>query len=127
MKTTLMTDMKKIIVMRRLRQRSTRISAKGWVREINSLDELSQNNNIDERVQAIADFVQETGRKPQDWFTYQSRTRPNGRCDSGTSSDGSGISKPIFEELNMLIESKYKLDPNVYEEKDVHLAASDED
>ena len=92
-------------------------------REINSLDELSQNNNIDERVQAIADFVQETGRKPEDWFTYQSMNTSN--MDDLTavrvqmSQDYPNLS---FEEINMLVGSKYKLDPNVYDENDVRLS-----
>ena len=30
-----------------------------------------QESVLDERVEAIARFVQETGRDPQDWFRYQ--------------------------------------------------------
>lgn len=92
-------------------------------REINSLEELSQNNSVDERVQAIADFVQETGRNPEDWFTYQSMN--TSEMDDLTavrvqmSQDYPNLS---FEEINMLVGSKYKLDPNVYDEKDVQLS-----
>ena len=40
-------------------------------REISDLDSLAtqQPNQLDERVAAIAQFVEETGRNPQDWFT----------------------------------------------------------
>ena len=92
-------------------------------REINSFDELSQNNTVDERVQAIADFVQETGRNPEDWFTYQ--TMNTSEMDDLTavrvqmSQDYPNLS---FEEINMLVGSKYKLDPNVYDERDVQLS-----
>ena len=92
-------------------------------REINSFDELSQNNTVDERVQAIADFVQETGRNPEDWFTYQSMN--TSEMDDLTavrvqmSQDYPNLS---FEEINMLVGSKYKLDPNVYDERDVQLS-----
>lgn len=92
-------------------------------REINSFDELSQNNSVDERVQAIADFVQETGRNPEDWFTYQSMN--TSEMDDLTavrvqmSQDYPNLS---FEEINMLVGSKYKLDPNVYDERDVQLS-----
>ena len=45
-------------------------------RDITSLEDLSPVTEpaspLDERVEAIAKFVQETGRSPQDWFTYQS-------------------------------------------------------
>ena len=43
-------------------------------RNIESFEDFSQPQQpaIDERVQAIADFVAETGHKPEDWFTYQS-------------------------------------------------------
>lgn len=92
-------------------------------REINSFEELSQNNSVDERVQAIADFVQETGRNPEDWFTYQSMN--TSEMDDLTavrvqmSQDYPNLS---FEEINMLVGSKYKLDPNVYDERDVQLS-----
>jgi hypothetical protein len=92
-------------------------------REINSFDELSQNNSVDERVQAIADFVQETGRNPEDWFTYQSMN--TSEMDDLTairvqmSQDYPNLS---FEEINMLVGSKYKLDTNVYDAQDVQLS-----
>ena len=92
-------------------------------REINSFEELNQNNSVDERVQAIADFVQETGRNPEDWFTYQSMN--TSEMDDLTavrvqmSQDYPNLS---FEEINMLVGSKYKLDPNVYDEKEVQLS-----
>ncbi len=43
-------------------------------REITNFDDLTpqqQERALDERVEAIARFVEETGRDPQDWFRYQ--------------------------------------------------------
>ena len=43
-------------------------------RQVGSFDDLTQQQEaqLDERVEAIAKFVSETGRSPQDWFLYQS-------------------------------------------------------
>ena len=43
-------------------------------RDVESYDDFTQTQQtaLDERVEAIANFVEETGRSPQDWFTYQS-------------------------------------------------------
>ena len=52
-------------------------------RDITDFDALSapQNPVIDERVEAIANFVAETGRAPEDWFSYQ-RLNPSEMDDS---------------------------------------------
>lgn len=94
-------------------------------REINSFEELNQQQSVvDERVQAIADFVAETGRKPEDWFTYQSMNTTE--MDDLTvvrvqmSQQYPNLS---FDEINMLVGNKYKLDTSVYSEQDVQMSA----
>ena len=50
-------------------------------RDINSFDDLNkQSYEVDESIESIARFVQETGRRPEDWFTYQSLS-PEGMDD----------------------------------------------
>lgn len=92
-------------------------------REINSFDELQTNPAVDERVQAIADFVSETGRKPEDWFTYQSMN-PSEMDDLTVVRVQMSQQYPnlSFDEINMLVGNKYKLDPNVYDDKDVQMS-----
>jgi len=91
-------------------------------REINSIDELNT-PAIDERVQAIADFVANTGRNPEDWFTYQSMN-PTEMDDLTVVRVQMSQQYPnlSFDEINMLVGSKYKLDPNVYNEQDVQMS-----
>ena len=91
-------------------------------REINSFDELNT-PAVDERVQAIADFVAETGRNPEDWFTYQSMN-PTEMDDLTVVRVQMSQQYPnlSFEEINMLVGNKYKLDPNVYDEQDVQMS-----
>lgn len=95
-------------------------------REINSLDDLTpqqQESVLDERVEAIARFVQETGRDPQDWFRYQ-------QLDASEMDDLTAVKLQMIsdyqnlsqEELNTLLSSKYKLDPNLHTEDEVKLS-----
>jgi hypothetical protein len=92
-------------------------------REINSLEELQSQPAVDERVQAIADFVANTGRKPEDWFTYQSMN-PTEMDDLTVVRVQMSQQYPnlSFEEINMLVGNKYKLDPNVYDDQDVQMS-----
>jgi hypothetical protein len=92
-------------------------------REINSFDELNTSPAMDERVQAIADFVSETGRKPEDWFTYQSMN-PSEMDDLTVVRVQMSQQYPnlSFEEINMLVGNKYKLDTSVYDDNDVQLS-----
>ena len=94
--------------------------------EVNSLDALQQQqqaSQLDERLQVIADFVQETGRSPQDWFAYQS-LNPSEMDDVTAVRVQMASEYPNLapEELNMLIESKYKLDPDLHSEEEVRLS-----
>ena len=96
-------------------------------RDIASLDDLSPVTEpaspLDERVEAISKFVQETGRSPQDWFTYQSLNPSEMddvmavRVNMATEyKDLSG------QEIDLLMKSKYKLDPDTYTEEEVQLS-----
>jgi len=94
-------------------------------RDINSLDSLSapQQSALDGRIEAIAKFVEDTGRGPEDWFAYQ-QLNPSEMDDMtavrvNMASEYSNLSR---EELGLLIGSKYKLDPDIYSEEEVKLA-----
>lgn len=95
-------------------------------REINSLDDFSPQQEtyaIDERVEAIARFVEETGRAPEDWFRFQS-LNPESMDDMTAiriqmSNEYPNLS---YDELNLLVNSKYKVDPDLYSEEEVSLA-----
>ena len=94
-------------------------------RDIYDLEELSepQQGAFDERVEAIARFVEETGRDPQDWFSYQ-------RLDTSEMDDVTAIRIDMAteypdltaDEINTLIGSKYKLDPDVHSEEEIRLS-----
>ena len=94
--------------------------------EIRSLDDLyaeEEDYAIDERVEAIARFVEETGRAPEDWFRFQS-LNPEGMDDMTAiriqmSNEYPNLS---YDELNLLVNSKYKVDPDLYSEEEVSLA-----
>ena len=96
---------------------------------VDSLDALNQMLNarqaaeIDERVKAIADFVAETGRDPQDWFTYQS-INPSEMDDLSAVRLQLAVEYPNLssEEVDLLVGSKYKLDSNIYSEDEVKLS-----
>lgn len=94
-------------------------------RQFDSFDDFSapQQNALDERIEAIARFVEETGRTPEDWFAYQS-LNPSEMDDMtairvSMASQYSGLSA---EELNTLVQSKYKVDPDLNSEEEVRLA-----
>ena len=75
---------------------------------------------MDERVAAIAQFVEETGRNPQDWFTYQSLN--TSEMDDVTAvrvqlaTDNPSLTAG---ELSMLMSNKYKMNPDVHTEDEV--------
>lgn len=96
-------------------------------RQISSLDEIGgvedTSVEIDERVAAINEFVRQTGRDPQDWFTYQamnpsemddvSVVKTQLKSQYGDLSDS---------DLNLLLGNKYKLDADLYDENEVRLS-----
>lgn len=78
---------------------------------------------IDERVQAINDFVLKTGRSPEDWYKYQ-------QLDPSEMDDLTAIRNQMIvehgnlttEEVNMLLSNKYRLDEDRYDENEVAMA-----
>ena len=98
--------------------------------ELDSLEQLTeilnapkQTADIDERVKAIADFVAETGRDPQDWFTYQS-LNPSEMDDLAAVKLQMAVEypNPASEEIDMLIGSKYKIDEDLYSDDEIKLS-----
>lgn len=91
-------------------------------KDIESFDYFTQAQQpaIDDRVQAIADFVAETGRKPEDWFTYQSMNTTE--MDDVTAMRvqySQQYPNLSYDEINTLFESRYKLDSNVHDDATV--------
>ena len=96
-------------------------------REVSSFDEIQGTQNtsteIDERVAAINEFVTKTGRDPQDWFTYQA-------MNPSEMDDLSAIKTQLKsqygdlsnDDLNLLVNNKYKLDAEMYEDNEVRLS-----
>lgn len=94
-------------------------------REFSSFDDFStpQQKALDERIESIARFVEETGRSPQDWFAYQS-LNPSEMDDATAIRVSMASEYPSLspEELNVLVNSKYKVDPDLNSEEEVRLA-----
>lgn len=92
-------------------------------RDISSLDEL-QSPQVDERVLAIAKFVEETGRGPEDWFRYQSLDT-NGMDDLTAVRVQMATDYPnlSYDEINTLLANNYKLDPDKFDDDTVRLSA----
>jgi len=95
-------------------------------REITNLEDIfepQQQSGLDERVSAIAEFVSETGRSPQDWFIYQ-QLNPSEMDDVTAIQVEMASSYPNLsqEEVGMLLSSKYKLDPDLHSEDEVKLS-----
>lgn len=96
--------------------------------QLDSIDSLKgmltpKEADIDERVKVIADFVEKTGRSPEDWFKYQS-INPS-EMDDMTAVKMSMINEyPDLsgEEIDMLVGSKYKLDEDYYTEDEIKLS-----
>lgn len=97
-------------------------------REVTSFDELLGTQNtpveINEQVAVINEFVKNTGRSVEDWFAYQAMN-PSEMDDldavkmqlktqyGGAASDS---------DLDLLIENKYSLDEDLYDESEVRLS-----
>ena len=105
----------------KLKVRCSNSLAKGLGETSASFDDLTtqqqEQRELDERIAAIAEFVENTGRDPRDWFVYQSMN-PSEMDDLTAiqvqmASDYPNLSQ---EEVSTLISSKYKLDPDLYSE-----------
>lgn len=85
--------------------------------------EAQQTPSIDERVKAIADFVEETGRDPYDWFRYQS-INPSEMDDLSAVKMQLAVDYPNLsnEDINLLVASKYKVDEDIFSDDEVRLA-----
>tara|TARA_R100001440_G_scaffold25285_1_gene41112 strand:- start:4960 stop:6030 length:1071 start_codon:yes stop_codon:yes gene_type:complete len=95
-------------------------------RDFGSYDDLLPNTveaKIDERVQAIAQFVEETGRTPQDWFAYQ-QLNPSEMDDLTAVQVKMAADYPNLsqDELNTLMSSKYKLNADLHSEEEIKLS-----
>jgi hypothetical protein len=96
---------------------------------IDSLEQLTQlleaqnSPSIDERVKAIADFVEETGRDPYDWFRYQS-INPSEMDDISAVKLQLAVDYPNLsnEDVDLLVKSKYKVDEDLYSDEEIRLS-----
>ena len=96
-------------------------------REVSSFEEIGGTQDtsveIDERVAAINEFVRQTGRDPQDWFAYQA-------MNPSEMDDVSAVKNQLKNQygdlsdsdLSLLIDNKYKLDADLYDENEVRLS-----
>jgi hypothetical protein len=75
---------------------------------------------LDPRVQAIADFVESTGRDPGDWFAYQS-LNTEGMDDLTAVRVEMSTSYPNLssDEVDVLLKRKYKLDESLYDTEEI--------
>lgn len=96
-------------------------------RQVSSFDEFNETQNksvdIDERVAAINEFVTQTGRDPQDWFTYQAMN-PSEMDDLSVIKTQlkSQYGDLSGDDLNLLVNNKYKLDAEMYEDNEIRLS-----
>lgn len=79
--------------------------------------------DLDPRIQVIADFVAKTGRSPEDWFRYQSLD-PSEMDDRTVMRVHMASEYPSLgnDEIDLLINSKYRTDDSIYAEEEVRLA-----
>lgn len=92
--------------------------------QFDSFDQLStpKQSPLDERVEAISRFVQETGRSPQDWFAYQS-------LDPQQMDDMTAVRVQLAseypnlnaDELGLLMRSKYNTEDPLASEEDLNV------
>lgn len=87
-------------------------------RQISSLDDLtSPQRSLDERVETIAKFVEETGRDPFDWFRYQA-INPSEMDDMTVVKMDMMTKYPQLsqEELDLMVSNKYKVNSEFADE-----------
>ena len=98
--------------------------------EIDSIDDLygiinrePEAPSIDERVAKIAEFVEKTGRGPEDWFKYQ-QLNPSEMDDLSAIKLETMNQYPNLssEQVNKLVTSRYKLDEDIFSEEEVELS-----
>lgn len=81
-----------------------------------------QKSELDPAVQAIADFVSETGRSVEDWFAYQS-FNPSEMDDLTVMKTKILNENPELSaaDAQLLLDSRYKVDEDEYSENDIKL------
>jgi len=97
-------------------------------RTFGSYDELLQSPttiesntpDLPESIRVIAEFVQKTGRSPEDWFKYQS-LNPSEMDDMvvvrlSLASEYPNLSP---EEINLMLDKKYKINEDLFDEEEV--------
>lgn len=97
-------------------------------RQISSLDEIKETQNtpveLDERVESLNRFIKETGRNVEDWLAYQT-LNPSEMDDMSVirtqlkNQYGGEVSD---EDIQLLIENKYSLDEDLYDESEIRLS-----
>ena len=93
-------------------------------RQFETFDDFSTPQQaLDERIEAIARFVEETGRGPEDWFAYQS-LNPSEMDDMTAIRVNMAAQYPNLsqEELGILVQSKYNVDPDLASEEELRVA-----
>lgn len=92
------------------------------MQSLDDLAQLTQTPQLDERLQSIAKFVQETGRDPQDWFRYQS-LNPSEMDDMTAVRVQMASKYPnlSYEEVETLISNKYGYDKDLADEGEVRM------
>ena len=93
------------------------------IEQLTQLLEAQKSPSIDERVKAIADFVEETGRDPYDWFRYQS-INPSEMDDISAVKLQLAVEYPNLanEDIDLLVKSKYKVDEDIYSDEEIRLS-----
>ena len=97
-------------------------------RSIASFDDLKYTEQqeapqLDDRIQKISQFVQDTGRSPEDYLAYQ-KMDPSNMDDMSVLLVNTSFEYPNLsnEEVRLLVGSKYKTDPEVYSEQEVQIS-----
>tara|TARA_Y100000401_G_C8320201_1_gene224827 strand:+ start:335 stop:1417 length:1083 start_codon:yes stop_codon:yes gene_type:complete len=95
-------------------------------REITSFDGFSEGEGttqIDERVEAIARFVNDTGRNPNDWFAYQ-QLNPSEMDDVTAVKVQIATENPELtaQEVELLLNSKYNINDDLASEDEINVA-----
>jgi len=97
-------------------------------RQINSLDEIKETQNtpveLDERVESLNRFIKETGRNVEDWLAYQT-LNPSEMDDMSvirTQLKNQYGGEASDEDIQLLIENKYSLDEDLYDESEIRLS-----
>ena len=93
----------------------------GDIAEIQS--RLNTPSSLDERVEKIAQFVADTGRSPEEWFQYQ-QLNPTEMDDLTAIKMETMTQYPDLtaQQVNKLVQSRYKLDDSLYDENDIELS-----